>query len=56
MAASLLSESHVVLEEYLLNDVQTMKETLESLGAEVNGPVIPLRNTSGLHSQEVPPS
>ncbi|MDR9757382.1 MAG: UDP-N-acetylglucosamine 1-carboxyvinyltransferase [Thermacetogeniaceae bacterium] len=58
MAASLLSESHVVLEGVpFLNDVQTMKETLESLGAEVKwtGDTIEV-NTSGLHSQEVPPS
>jgi len=44
MAASLLSESRVVLEGVpFLKDVQTMKETLESLGLRSSGPVIPLR-------------
>jgi len=58
MAASLLSESRVVLEGVpFLKDVQTMKETLESLGAEVKwtGDTIEV-NPSGVHSQEVSPS
>jgi len=58
MAASLLSESRVVLEGVpFLKDVQTMKETLESLGAVVkwSGDTIEV-NPSGVHSQEVSPS
>jgi len=58
MAASLLSESRVVLEGVpFLKDVQTMKETLESLGAVVKwtGDTIEV-NPSGVHSQEVSPS
>jgi UDP-N-acetylglucosamine 1-carboxyvinyltransferase len=58
MAASLLCESSVVLKGVpFLNDVQTMKETLESLGAAVKwtGDTIEV-DTTGLRSLEVPPS
>lgn len=58
LAGSLLSERRVIFEGVpSLNDVQTMKEALESLGVSVNweGDTMDI-DPSGLHSLEVPAS